>query len=78
MQLLVWGVLEKACENKKIQRSDLKGTLLLESSIPVGAGMGASAALCVALTRWLGYLKLRQEESEYYEFARNLENLFSR
>lgn len=75
LQLLIWGVLEKACELKKISRSALKGTLLLESSIPVGAGMGASAALCVALTRWLGFLGY-VEESEYYEFARNLENLF--
>ncbi|WP_374035544.1 mevalonate kinase [Bdellovibrio bacteriovorus] len=75
LQLLVWGVLEKACELKGIIRSDLKGTLLLESSIPVGAGMGASAALCVALTRWLGYLGYVVEE-DYYEFARNLENLF--
>lgn len=75
LQLLVWGVLEKACEVKKIPRNDLRGTLLLESSIPVGAGMGASAALCVALTRWLGHLGYVQE-SEYYEFARSLENMF--
>lgn len=75
LQLLVWGVLEKACEFKKISRSDLTGTLLLESSIPVGAGMGASATLCVALTRWLGFLGYVSED-EYYEFARTLENLF--
>ncbi|XGC82220.1 mevalonate kinase [Bdellovibrio bacteriovorus] len=75
LQLLVWGVLEKACALKKISRHDLKGHLLLESSIPVGAGMGASAALCVALTRWLGYLGY-VDASEFYEFARDLENLF--
>lgn len=75
LQLLVWGVLEKACELKQISRQNLKGILLIESSIPVGAGMGASAALCVALTRWLGFLGYVQEE-EFYEFARNLENLF--
>src|SRR5690242_13423268 len=28
-----------------------KGKLKIESSIPVGAGLGSSAALCVALTR---------------------------
>lgn len=75
LQLLVWGVLEKACEILTIPRSSLKGTLLLESSIPVGAGMGASAALCVAVTRWLGYLGYVSEQG-FYEFARNLENLF--
>lgn len=75
LQLLFWGVLEKACEMKKLKRSDLRGKVHITSSIPVGAGMGASASLCVALTRWLGYLGYVQEP-EYYEFARSLENLF--
>lgn len=75
LQLLVWGVLEKACELKKVKRSTLTGSLELRSSIPVGAGMGASAALCVALTRWFGHLGF-VPESEYYDFARTLENLF--
>lgn len=75
LQLLVWGVLEKAFEQIKISRSMLKGLLTIESSIPVGAGMGASAALCVALTKWLGHLGYVLE-ADYYEFSRNLENLF--
>lgn len=75
LQLLIWGVLEKACDILKISRSQLTGTLQLQSSIPVGAGMGASAALCVALTRWLGFLGYVAQE-HYYEFARSLENLF--
>lgn len=75
LQLLVWGVLEKACEVLKLSRSDLKGVLTLESSIPVGAGMGASATLCVAITRWLGYLGYVSED-KFYDFARSLENLF--
>lgn len=75
LQLLVWGVLERACELKNISRNSLRGTLWIESSIPVGAGMGASAALCVALTRWLGFLGF-VSEGEFYDFARNLENLF--
>lgn len=75
LQLLVWGVLERACEIKKFPRTSLVGDLTLKSSIPVGAGMGASAALCVALTKWLHYLNVVQEE-EMFEFARTLENLF--
>lgn len=75
LQLLVWGVLEKACELKKIKRTGLTGKLHLRSSIPVGAGMGASAALCVALTKWMGHLGF-VSEAEYYDFARTLENLF--
>lgn len=75
LQLLVWGVIERACELKKISRSSLVGELTIKSSIPVGAGMGASAALCVGLTKWLNYLDIVQDE-EMFEFARTLENLF--
>lgn len=75
LKLLVWTVLEKACELRHIERAKLKGELVLESSLPVGAGMGASAALCVALVRWLGFLGF-VPESEYYEFSRQLENIF--
>jgi mevalonate kinase len=75
LQVLVWGVVDRACALKKIQRSALHGELSLTSSIPVGAGMGASAALCVAIARWLCFLKI-VEEAELFEFARTLENLF--
>jgi len=75
LQLLVWGVLEKACELKKIKRASLLGDLTLKSSIPVGAGMGASAALCVAIAKWMKYLGIVKEE-EMFEFARTLENIF--
>ena len=47
----------------------------MRNGIPVGAGMGASAAFCVAMTRWfesLGYV----ETAEVYEFSRQLENIF--
>lgn len=75
LERLVWGVLEKACEIKKIKRTSLLGDLTLKSSIPVGAGMGASAALCVGITKWMNYLKLVNQD-EMFEFARTLENLF--
>lgn len=75
LKLLVWTVLDKACEMKGVDKASLKGQLTLESSLPVGAGMGASAALCVALVRWLGFLG-HVPESEYYEFSRQLENIF--
>lgn len=75
LQLLIWGVLEKALQLKNISRQNLTGTLHLDSSLPVGAGMGASAALCVALTRWLGHLGY-VAEADYFDFARTLEDLF--
>lgn len=75
LEMAFWGVLEKALQNLGLTRQQVQGTLSLKSNIPVGAGMGASATLCVSLAKWLtalGYLP----ESEQYEFSKNLENLF--
>lgn len=75
LQLLFWGVLEKACELTKIQRQDLNGNLKLTNRIPIGAGLGASATLCVAIGRWFHSMNLITENG-IYEFSRTLENLF--
>ncbi len=74
-ELLFWGVLEKACEKAGVSRSELKGRLKIESSVPIGSGLGASASLCVALTKWFSSFGV-VAVSEQYEFARQLENLF--
>ncbi|OFZ20846.1 MAG: hypothetical protein A2X94_04865 [Bdellovibrionales bacterium GWB1_55_8] len=51
------------------------GLLSIESTLPTGAGLGSSAALCVALTRWTGEA-LGIPESDWQEMARSLENRF--
>lgn len=72
--VLTWGVLERACEKFSITKEDLKGNLILHSNLNLGAGMGASATLCVGIAKlfkhW-GYLK-----EDIYEFARGLEDIF--
>ncbi len=72
---IIWSVIDRVLEKLSLQRQDLKGRLEFESHILFGAGMGASATLCVALTRlfstW-GYIK----DSDQYSFATDLENLF--
>lgn len=75
LNLLFHGVVEKGASlcGRKIE--EVRGAFVVHNSIPIGAGLGASAALCVAVGRWFhsrGWVR----ESEVAEFARQLENLF--
>lgn len=75
MEFLFWAVLERAGDLLKVPRAAMRGNLTLESTLPVGAGLGASAAFCVAMSRWfrsMDWLKLE----DIGEFAVTLENLF--
>lgn len=76
-QLLFAGVFDRAlallagADSRDLRR----GQFEVESTLPVGAGLGASAALSVAMGRWFesqGALK----PSELFEFCRQIENLF--
>lgn len=75
LRLLFWGVMEKALEMTGRSRPRLQGRFRIENSIPVGAGLGASAALCVGVGRWFAW-RGWVAESELPEFCRQLENLF--
>ncbi len=74
LKLLFYGVIENALSRLKID-DGLHGQFILTSSLPVGAGLGASAALCGAVARWCeaqGW----GDQSCVYEFARGLKDLF--
>ncbi|MDI9818701.1 MULTISPECIES: mevalonate kinase [unclassified Legionella] len=75
MHLLFWSVLEQGLQFLGKSLHGLTGYFHLQSNIPIGVGMGASAALCVAVARWLAWQELLADES-VYSFAKNLENLF--
>lgn len=75
IHLLFWGVIERGLELVNHSLSELTGHFHIENTIPVGAGMGASAALSAAVARWFVWSELIEEE-KLYEFARQLENLF--
>lgn len=75
MHLLFWSVLEQGMQLLGRSLNQIGGHFHLESNIPVGVGMGASAALCVAMSRWFCAQSMI-EQSQTCEFARELEHLF--
>jgi mevalonate kinase len=73
--LLFWPVLEKALNMLSHSLSDISGRFILENKIPIAAGLGFSATICVAVTRWLIWMELLEADKSF-EFARSLEDLF--
>ncbi|WP_131783234.1 mevalonate kinase family protein [Legionella gresilensis] len=75
MHLLFWSVLERGQHLLGNSLNRLTGHFHIDSNIPIGVGMGASAALCVAMARWFAAQKLLT--ADYIaDFAQSLEDLF--
>ncbi len=75
LSLVFGGALDQACLHLGVGREGLVGKWSLHNHIQVGGGLGASAAICVTIARYLVTLG-KLLESEIYEFSRSLENLF--
>lgn len=75
MNLLFWSVLEQGQQLIGNSLNNLYGHFQISNTIPIGVGMGASAALSVAMARWFEAQGLLVNHS-VFEFARQLENLF--
>ena len=73
--LLFWSVLEQGFQLLDSSINHLNGHFHLTSNIPVGVGMGASAALCVAMARWFEAQHLLKNR-DVHTFAKQLEHLF--
>ncbi|CAM2967923.1 mevalonate kinase [Legionella worsleiensis] len=73
--LLFWSVLEHGMKLLGRSLNQINGHFELESTIPVGVGMGASASLCVAMSRWFCQQNM-VESTLCNQFAKELEHLF--
>lgn len=75
MHLLFWNVLDHGLHLLNKTRDGLQGDFELSNTIPIGVGLGASGALCVAMARWFAAQSFINS-SEIHAFAKQLENLF--
>jgi mevalonate kinase len=73
--LVFWGLLEESLKLVNKNHSDLVGACVVHNAIPMGMGMGFSAALCVLIGRFFIWNKWLQE-GELFEFAKRLEDYF--
>lgn len=73
--LSFWHIMQSALKLLDKNTHDLQGKLLIKNNIPMGAGLGFSSALCVAIARlfvWKHWLK----EKNIFDYARTLEDNF--
>jgi mevalonate kinase len=75
LSLVIWGLIENALLKVGRQRHDLLGHLQISNDLTLGAGLGASAALCVGVAKIFAH-KGWVDANRVYEFARDLEGLF--
>lgn len=75
LHLLFWSVIKQAFKLLNKNMNTVHGYFRLENQIPIGTGLGASAALSVAISKWLISQNLLSE-NECFSFSQELENLF--
>lgn len=75
MKMVFLGLLEKALGDLGRNRDEMQGDVFLKNTIPLVGGMGASAAICVTVTKLLNYWGL-VKENDIFAFSKGLEDLF--
>lgn len=75
IHLLFFSVIEHGFKLSGHTINHTQGHFDLTNHVPLGAGMGASAALCVAVAKWF-ISEGKVKPSELLNFAKSLEDLF--
>ncbi len=70
----ILALLEAAFTALSLDKKQINGELFIQNQVPIGTGLGASAALCVAITRLLK--AIFSPDINIFEFAQSLENMF--
>jgi len=74
-EILIEGTFEKALELLELKREDARVKISLKSLVPLGKGLGGSAAVCVFVAKVFESLNLLQDTT-VFSFAVELENMF--
>jgi mevalonate kinase len=74
-QSQIRSLIGKASEFLKVQLDVNESQIDIQSQIPIGAGLGSSAALCVAMAKFCLW-KAEKNEDQLVELATHLEDLF--
>jgi len=75
LKLCFWPALEKCLGTLGHTLAEISGRFILNNNMPVGAGLGFSACVSVAIARWLCFMDWITEK-EIFHFAHKCENLF--
>ncbi len=73
--IFLWKMLAISLQMLNKDLGDIQGQFFLKNTIPMGCGLGFSAALCTAIAQWLiwqGWL----DKQDLFNFARTLEDNF--
>jgi mevalonate kinase len=73
--MFFWGTLEAGLKLVNKKHSEVTGRFYLENNIPMGGGMGFSAAFCVNMAKWFLFCNWIAP-NQLFEFARKLEDHF--
>lgn len=69
------GLLDRALKKLGKHKSDIEGKVTLESNLPLGSGLGASATLCAIIAKWMAFLGWISQQ-QVPLFAVELEDVF--